>query len=162
VLPSGDGIYTAYPAQSTILGAGKLTGRIGRFSVGVMHAVTQEERGTVFDGAVRSQQAIEPTTNYTVARARREFANQSSIGVMMTATGRRLPAALRCVPDRAYGGGLDLSTRGSSRDTASPAIGRRRASTAIPSRSTICSRTAATTSSGRTPRRSRSIRPGPP
>src|SRR5438105_3154483 len=45
VLPSGDGIYTEYPAQSTILGAGKLTGRVGRFSIGVMHAVSQEEIG---------------------------------------------------------------------------------------------------------------------
>jgi hypothetical protein len=38
VLPSGDGVYTSYPAHSTILGAGKLTGRVGMFSIGVMHA----------------------------------------------------------------------------------------------------------------------------
>jgi hypothetical protein len=110
-LPSGDGIYTAYPSQSTILGAAKLTGRVGQFSVGVMNAVTQEETGTVLDGAGRSQHAIEPTTNYTVGRAKREFANQSSVGVMLTATNRRLPDALRFLPDAAYTGGIDVDAR---------------------------------------------------
>src|SRR5438094_2038966 len=71
-LPSGDGIVTDYPAQSTILGAGKLTGRVGRFSLGVMHAVTQEETATILDNGIRSQQSVEPTTNYTVGRVRRE------------------------------------------------------------------------------------------
>lgn len=111
VLPSGDGVYTEYPAQSTILGAGKLTGRVGRFSIGVMHAVTQEETGTALDNGVRTQRAVEPTTNYTVARVRREFANQSSVGVMMTATNRRLPSALRFLPESAYVGGVDFDAR---------------------------------------------------
>jgi len=31
-LPSGDGIYVAAPALTTILGAGKVTGRVGAFS----------------------------------------------------------------------------------------------------------------------------------
>src|SRR5205085_12700675 len=79
VLPSGGGIYTEYPAQSTILGAGKLTGRLGRYSIGVIYAVTQEETGTALDNGLRTQRAVEPTTNYTVARVRREFANQSSV-----------------------------------------------------------------------------------
>jgi len=115
VLPSGDGIYTEYPAQSTILGAAKLTGRIGQFSIGVMHAVSQEETGTSLQDGVRSQQAIEPTTNYTVARVRREFANQSNVGVMMTSTVRRLPQALNFLPDRAFTGGVDFDARFKSR-----------------------------------------------
>jgi len=111
-LPSGDGIVTDYPAQSTILGAGKLTGRIGRFSLGVMHAVTQEETATVLDRGVRSQQSVEPTTNYTVGRVRREFANQSSVGAMFTSTIRRLPEALRVIiPDRAFTAGIDFDAR---------------------------------------------------
>src|SRR5439155_13975352 len=115
VLPSGDGIYTEYPAQSTILGAGKLTGRVGQFSIGVMHAVSQEETGTALQDGVRSQAAIQPTTNYTVGRARREFANQSSIGVMMTSTNRRLPVGLKFLPDHAYAGGVDFDARFKSR-----------------------------------------------
>jgi hypothetical protein len=115
VLPSGDSVYTEYPAQSTILGAGKLTGRIGRFSIGVMHAVTQEETATALDNGLRSQMTVEPTTNYTVARVRREFANQSAIGVMMTTTNRRLPAALRFLPDHSFTGGIDFDERFKSR-----------------------------------------------
>jgi len=111
VLPSGDGVYTQYPAQSTILGAAKLTGHVGGFSVGVMHAVTQEETGTAIDNGVRTQQAIEPTTNYTVARVRREFANQSAVGVMVTATNRRLPDGLKFLPDHSFAGGVDVDAR---------------------------------------------------
>jgi hypothetical protein len=111
VFPDDDGVYTEYPAQSTILGAGKLTGRIGRMSIGVMHAVTQEETGTMLANSLRTQQAVEPTTNYTVARARREFANQSSIGGIFTSTVRRLPEALRFIPDRAFSGGVDVDAR---------------------------------------------------
>jgi hypothetical protein len=115
VLPSGDGIHTEYPAQSTILAAAKLTGRVGRFSIGVLDAVTQEETGIALDQSIRTQQAVEPTTNYTVARVRREFANQSSVGVMMTATNRRLPEGLRFLPDRGVTGGVDVDARFKSR-----------------------------------------------
>jgi hypothetical protein len=102
VLPGGANVYTEYPAQSTILGAAKLTGRVGRVSLGVMHAVTQEETATVLDSGLRSQRSVEPTTNYTVARARREFANQSSIGGIFTSTIRKLPSALTFIPERAH------------------------------------------------------------
>src|SRR5262249_38079509 len=111
VLPDGDDVYTEYPAQSTILGAGKLTGRVGRFSLGVMHAVTQEESGTAIVSGIRSQQSVEPTTNYTVGRVRREFVNQSSIGGIFTATIRPLPGALDFLPDRAFTGGVDFDVR---------------------------------------------------
>jgi hypothetical protein len=110
-LPSGDNVYTDYPTQSTILGAAKLTGRVGKFSVGAMYAVTQEETATIVDGLQRSQQAVEPTTSYAIGRARREFANQSSIGVMMTATNRKLPATLQFLPNSAYTGGVDFDAR---------------------------------------------------
>jgi hypothetical protein len=110
-LPSGDNVYTDYPTQSTILGAAKLTGRVGKFSVGAMYAVTQEETATIVDGLQRSQQAVEPTTSYAIGRARREFANQSSVGVMMTATNRKLPGTLQFLPDSAYTGGIDFDAR---------------------------------------------------
>jgi len=110
-LPDGDSVYTEYPAQATILGAAKLTGRLGNMSIGVIHAVTQEETATVLNGGVLSQQSVEPTTNYTVARVRREFGNQSSIGGMFTSTVRRLPAALRFIPDGAFSGGIDFDAR---------------------------------------------------
>src|SRR5438132_13438746 len=39
-LPGGDDVFTDIPAQTTILGASKLTGRVGRYSIGAMQAVT--------------------------------------------------------------------------------------------------------------------------
>jgi hypothetical protein len=110
-LPGGDNVYTAAERQTTILGAGKLTGRVGRFSIGVMEALTQEESGTVLDGGRTSRLPIEPLTSYTVARVRREFANQSAIGFIGTAAIRRLPEDLRTLPRSAYVGGADWDLR---------------------------------------------------
>ena len=110
-LPSGDNVYITYPTQSTILGAAKLTGRVGKFSVGAMYVVTQEETATIVDGGQRFQQAVEPTTRYSIGRARREFANQSSIGLMATAANRRLPGTLQFLPSSAYSGGVDFDAR---------------------------------------------------
>src|SRR4029077_17664813 len=89
-LPSGDRVYADAPTQSTILGAAKLTGRVGRYSIGVMHAVTQEEFADVSVSGVRSAQSVEPSTSYTVARVKREFRDQSYIGGILTSTNRRL------------------------------------------------------------------------
>jgi hypothetical protein len=111
-LPSGDAVYSDSPSQSTILGAVKLTGRVGRYSLGVMHAVTQEEFADVSASGVRSQLAVEPSSSYSVARVKREYANQSYIGVIATATNRRLNDSLSFLPDSAYVGGADFDWRG--------------------------------------------------
>jgi hypothetical protein len=110
-LPSGDGIYTDAPSQSTILGAAKLTGRVGKYSIGVMHAVTQEEFADVSTAGVRSEQVVEPSASYSVARVKREFSNQSYIGVITTATNRRLSDSLNFLPSAAYVGGADFDWR---------------------------------------------------
>jgi len=110
-LPSGDGIYTEAPSQSTILGAAKLTGRVGKYSIGVMQAATQEERATILTNGIASKQPVEPLSSYTVGRIRREFANQSSIGLMVTSVKRQLGDSLRFLPDSAYSSGLDWDLR---------------------------------------------------
>src|SRR5262249_20252529 len=71
-LPSGSNIYTTSPAQTTILGAGKLTGRVGKFAIGVLTAVTQQEVGTVLDAdlTTRYQKPVEPLSTYSLARVR--------------------------------------------------------------------------------------------
>ena len=115
-LPSGDGVYTNYPSQSTILGAAKLTGRIGDYSIGVLHAVTQSESAVVSDNNLRFDQPVEPLTDYTVARVRREFKNQSSVGGILTATNRQVPDSLRSLlPASSYTGGVDFDMRFRSR-----------------------------------------------
>ncbi|PYQ71143.1 MAG: hypothetical protein DMG01_26185, partial [Acidobacteria bacterium] len=103
-LPSGDNIYAQSPTQTTILGAGKLTGRVGKFSIGAMSAVTQEEFGTVLDATHRFRQPIEPLTTYSIGRVRREFADQSSLGFMVTAANRQLTETTSILPSSAFTG----------------------------------------------------------
>jgi hypothetical protein len=114
-LPSGSNVYTDVPAQSRILGATKLTGRVGKFSIGVMQAVTEEQIAQVADGPQRFQTAVEPLTSYSVGRIRREFANQSSVGIMLTSTRRQHNSALAFLADVGQAGGVDWDLRFKSR-----------------------------------------------
>jgi hypothetical protein len=94
---SGDALAT------TILGAAKVTGRLGSgLSVGFLDAVTQREIGA-------QGSTIEPQTNYAVARIRQDLNNgQSDIGLMATAVNRRLDDATRFdLAREAYAVGLD-------------------------------------------------------
>ena len=109
----GDGFYDK-PRQTTIFGASKLTGRVGKFSVGVLNALTSEERAVTAEGALRFKSAVEPFTSYTVARAKREFVNQSSLGFMLTSTNRALGPAggpLHQMARTAVTGGVDWDWR---------------------------------------------------
>jgi hypothetical protein len=110
-VPDAVGGYEVHPGQSTILGAGKLTGRIGEFSVGTLAAVTQEEHARLAFGEVRSRQVVEPQTFYTASRVRREFADQSSVGMIVTSANRGHDGALDFLPDRAVTGGVDYDWR---------------------------------------------------
>ena len=106
-----DGGYSTQPVQTTILGAAKLTGRAGAFSLGALNAVTADEDAIIADGVVRTRQTVEPLTSYTVVRAKREFANQSSLGFMTTATNRRLDGPTQFLPGNAFTGGVDWDWR---------------------------------------------------
>jgi Domain of unknown function (DUF5916)/Carbohydrate family 9 binding domain-like len=109
-----DGGFVASPVNTTILGATKLTGRIGGFSVGVLNALTSEENALVADGPLRTKSPIEPFASYTVGRVRKEFTNQSAVGVMLTATNRRLgtdSSPLHDLAGSAYAGGVDWDWR---------------------------------------------------
>jgi hypothetical protein len=103
--------YSVQPLQSTIIGAGKLTGRVGKFSVGALTAATQEEKARLAIGSSRSSEVVEPFTFYSVARARREFADQSSLGFMVTSTNRRLVESVDFLPSSAATGGIDYDWR---------------------------------------------------
>ena len=103
--------YSVQPLQSTILGAGKLTGRVGKFSVGALTAVTQEEKARLAIGNARSSEVVEPATVYSIGRARREFTNQSSLGFMVTSTNRRIVDSVDFLPANAFVGGMDYDWR---------------------------------------------------
>lgn len=100
------------PAQSTIAGAAKVSGRIGAWSVGLLEAATlaEDARYRMPDGQDGSV-AAEPFTNYLVGRARRDFADgNSTVGGIFTAVNRDLedPALAGFLHSAAYVGGLDF------------------------------------------------------
>ena len=107
----GDGEYSNQPLQTTILGAAKLTGRVGAFSVGGLVAATQEEFANIAFGSTRRTEAVEPRSLFSVTRLRREFADQSSLGFITTTTTRSLTDPVSFIPDSAFTGGMDYDWR---------------------------------------------------
>ncbi|MGB3542633.1 DUF5916 domain-containing protein [Rubrivirga sp.] len=108
-------VYTDAPQQSTILGAAKLSGRAGRFSFGVLNAVTGSEYGSfqaidVNNQLVMDDRAlIEPATNYAVGRVRGTF-GRTIIGALGTSVVRSTsnPAIDELLPGQAAVAGLDV------------------------------------------------------
>ena len=97
----------ASPQQSTILGAAKVTGRLGNgLSIGFLDAVTDQVRGT-------QARTIEPLTNYGVVRLQQDLrGGNSGIGLMLTNTSRRNDEWTRDVlRGDAWTGGLDARHR---------------------------------------------------
>jgi len=105
--------FSRAPDSATILGAAKLTGRLAGFSLGALTAVTAREDAEIagLNSIGRRDQTVEPLTGYTVLRARKEFRNQSSIGVMTTSTNRQLDDAVSFLSKDALAGGLDYDLR---------------------------------------------------
>ncbi len=75
----------ASPNVTPILGAAKLTGRLGvGLNVGVLEALTGRVQGT-------EERTMEPRTNYTVVRAQQDLRRgETSIGVIATGVNRAL------------------------------------------------------------------------
>ena len=110
---TGEGEFSKAPVSATIIGAAKLTGRLAGFSLGALTAVTAREDAEIAGvGSVgRRDQTVEPLTGYTVLRARKEFKNQSSIGLMTTSTNRQLDDAVSFLSKNALAGGVDYDIR---------------------------------------------------
>jgi hypothetical protein len=106
--------YSDTPAQTTIAGAAKVSGRLGGgWSVGLLDATTLEEVGrSISTDGVKSSSVVEPLTNYFVGRARRDFREGSStIGGIVTAVNRDLgdPALAGLLHSGAYVAGVDFN-----------------------------------------------------
>ena len=105
-------IESDVPDATTILGAAKLSGKPGGWSVGVLEAVTDKEEAryrtsTLPDGRF----AVEPLSNYLVGRTRREWrGGQSIIGGVLTGVNRNLssPELRSALHSSAYAGGIDF------------------------------------------------------
>ncbi len=74
--PKGDASHSGFvdkPEQTTILGAAKISGRIGNWSVGSISAVTDREFARIDSSGIRFKEEIEPLTYYGVLRSSKEF-----------------------------------------------------------------------------------------
>jgi hypothetical protein len=90
--PDARGGYVDAPSATTILAAGKITGKTANgWSVGLLDALTAREFADGVDSAGRSFSAqVEPLTNYFVGRVRRELRGTTGFGLLGTAVLRDL------------------------------------------------------------------------
>ncbi len=87
------GPYAKVPDNTTILGAGKLTGRTrSGWSLGFMDAVTKRERALVqLADSSRTRVEVEPFTNYFVGRVGKDLRNgATTLRAMATSVVRQL------------------------------------------------------------------------
>ncbi|MCE9576388.1 MAG: carbohydrate binding family 9 domain-containing protein [Deltaproteobacteria bacterium] len=111
-----DGAYVDLPSSTAIYGAAKVSGKTQNgWSIGVLDAVTGEERARVDDGnGVRTRPIVEPLTNYAVGRLKKDFREgRTSVGGALTAVhravgGTGLESELR---DQAYAAGTQIENR---------------------------------------------------
>ena len=82
--------YSDAPEGTRIIGAGKLTGKLGSWNVGTIQAVTAREYADLQTGSQRSSTEVEPLTYYGIARAEKEFEQgRHAIGAISTFTSRQ-------------------------------------------------------------------------
>ena len=85
--------FADMPENSTILGAGKLTGRTrGGWSIGVLDAVTRRERAPVqFADSTRGRFTVEPMSNYFATRIAKDLRGGATVlKAMLTSVYRDL------------------------------------------------------------------------
>ncbi len=87
----GNTDFMDIPFATRILGAGKVTGKVGDgWNVGTIHAVTGREFTDYKIGSVRDKAEVEPTTYYGVGRVQRDFNDgRQGIGILGTRTQRQ-------------------------------------------------------------------------
>ncbi len=111
---SEEGGWVDNPTATSILGAAKLTGKVGGWSLGVLNAVTSAEDARIqaADGT-RGSRPVEPLANYGVASLRRDFrGGNTGVGVLGTSVRRDLGNPLFDGLRRdAWAGGVDFFHR---------------------------------------------------
>ena len=122
--PSGsappDAVFTDVATATTILGAAKVTGRVGDgWSLGLLEAVTAQETVTYVDAnQAVDQSVVEPRANYLVGRIRRQVSGgETRFGLSGTAANRRLAGTGMegRLHSAAYSGGADFAHEWSNR-----------------------------------------------
>ncbi|HEU4649006.1 MAG TPA: DUF5916 domain-containing protein, partial [Gemmatimonadales bacterium] len=86
-LPDAD--FSSTPSGTHILGALKLTGKAGSWSLGGLSALTKREFANLATGSSRWRSEVEPLTYYGVGRAQKEFhEGRQGLGFIGTAVAR--------------------------------------------------------------------------
>jgi hypothetical protein len=96
-----DADFVGAPSETTILGAAKLTGKAGGWTIGVLDALTDAERARFIRAGADGRQQVEPMTNYFVTRANKEIGENARVGFLLTSVDRRLPDELSSLRDNA-------------------------------------------------------------
>jgi hypothetical protein len=83
-----DADYTDVPAGTKILGAAKLTGKLGEsWNFGTIQALTGREYARISNSGETSRIEVEPPTYYSVIRAQREFDDsRQGLGFLVNST----------------------------------------------------------------------------
>ncbi len=102
--------FADVPQATTILGATKISGKIGETSIGAITAFTAREKAHLDLDGDRFDQVVEPFANYSVVRAKTtRDEGRKGLGVMLTHTARDLddPIGQALLDRRALTGGID-------------------------------------------------------
>ena len=107
-----DSWFADIPTRTDILGAVKLTGKTkDGLSIGIVEAMTAQEKAEIDTIGGRKYATVEPLTNYFVGRLQKDINNGNTIiGGIFTSTNRELDADVRDVLHKAaYTGGVDFT-----------------------------------------------------
>ena len=92
--PRGNVIHSGFvdrPEQTTIIGAAKMSGEVGDWSLGHISAITDREYARVDSSGVVFEEEIEPRTYYGILRSIKEFnEGNQGLGVFTTGVARDL------------------------------------------------------------------------
>ncbi|MCK9280603.1 MAG: carbohydrate binding family 9 domain-containing protein [Melioribacteraceae bacterium] len=106
-----DNQYADSPSETRILGAAKLTGKIGEStSLGAISAITERTYGTLWNDGIRTREEIEPLTHFGVLRLKEDFnKGNQGIGLIATSVNRSLdtPIMKELSAQNAFAFGLD-------------------------------------------------------
>ena len=109
---NGDG-YADIPEWSTIIGAAKLSGKIGcGWNLGLLSALTEREYARVDQESSRSRQEVEPFTNYSVLRVQKEIhQGRQGLGFIATSLLRsfRSDSLVEALPGQALARELEMA-----------------------------------------------------
>jgi hypothetical protein len=107
-----DALYADVPSQTTIAGAAKVTGKSGPWTVGLLDAVTTEQRAHIATtGGARYDRPLEPLSNYFAGRLKRDFrGGATTVGAMLEHTSRAVSDTIFAPLLRSHAtfGGIDF------------------------------------------------------